>query len=108
MSKKLILSHDTVLKTSRVMQVYGTTAKIMYRYAQLIGSPPIHLRPRHLRIQSGQWIGIPNTDQDPGGQKLPTKKKKKFRNFSFEVLDVLFSQLKASFVTWTSFMEDYG
>jgi hypothetical protein len=41
-------------------------------------------------------------DPDPGGKKLPTKIEKiKF----FKVLDALFCGLKASLVSWTSFME---
>jgi hypothetical protein len=46
--------------------------------------------PDWIRIQSGQWIRIRNQDPDPGGQKLPTKVKKNYRNFIREVLDVLF------------------
>ncbi len=37
--------------------------------------------------------------------KMTRKSRKKLRNFMFEMLDVLFWQLKDSFVTWTSFME---
>ncbi len=63
----------------------------------------------HLFLQGkkpGQWIRIHirNPDPDPGEQKWPTKDEKR-RNFMFEVLDVLFWELKASSVTWTSFME---
>ncbi len=62
-------------------------------------------------IQSGQWsrnricIRNPDQDRDPGGQKWPTKVGKNQEISCFEVLDVLFSELKASFVTWMSFME---
>ncbi len=52
-------------------------------------------------------IRIRNPDLDPGGQKWQNKNRKKKKNSCFEVLDVLFWELKASSVTWTSFMEDY-
>jgi hypothetical protein len=39
--------------------------------------------------------------------KWPTKVEKKEMS-CFEVVDVLFWELKASFVTWTSFIEAYG
>jgi hypothetical protein len=42
---------------------------------------------------------------DPGGQKRPTKIEKIKKFHVFEVLDVLFWELKASSVAWTSFME---
>jgi hypothetical protein len=45
-----------------------------------------------------------NRDPDPGGQKRPTKVEKNYEILCFEVLDVLFRELKASFVTWTSCM----
>jgi hypothetical protein len=60
--------------------------------------------PDWIRIQLGQWIRIRNPD--PGGQKWPTKVEKKIS--CFEVLDVLFWELKASSVTWMFFMEVYG
>jgi hypothetical protein len=65
--------------------------------------------PYWIRIQSGQCIRIRlcirNPDPDPGGQKW-LKKVEKIKKIScFEVLDVLFGELKASFVTWSSFME---
>jgi hypothetical protein len=41
-------------------------------------------------------ISVVDPDQDPRGQNLP---------LCFEVLDVLFGGLKASSVTWTSFIE---
>ncbi len=44
-------------------------------------------------------------DPDPVGHKWPTKVGKNSEISCFEVLDVLFWKLKASFVTWTSFME---
>ncbi len=55
-----------------------------------------------IRIQSGQWIRIP--DPDPDGQKYP-QKVKKFNSLCFEVLDGLFWELKASSVTCSFFME---
>ncbi len=63
--------------------------------------------PDWIRIQSGQWIRIRiwSPDPDPGGQKWPTKVEKKLRNFMVGVLDVLFWELNASFVTWTSFVK---
>jgi hypothetical protein len=51
------------------------------------------LDPYWIRIQSGQWIRIrirnPDSDPDPGGQKLPTKVEK-IRISRFDVLDALF------------------
>jgi hypothetical protein len=65
--------------------------------------------PDGIRIQSGQWIRIRihilNPDPDPGGQKWPTKLEKNQEVSCFQVLDVLFGELKTSSVTWTSFME---
>ncbi len=71
-----------------------------------------------IQIQSGHWIRmrihiririhIRNPYPDPGGQKWPTKRCKSRKNLEiswFEVLDVLFWELKASFVNRTSFME---
>ncbi len=37
--------------------------------------------------------------------KITHKRRKNLEISCFEVLDVLFSELKASFVSWTSFME---
>jgi hypothetical protein len=52
---------------------------------------------------SGAVLGpdsIRSLVSDPGGQKLPTESRKKLRSFMFfEVLNVLFWELKASFVT---------
>ncbi len=42
---------------------------------------------------------------DPGGQKWPTEVEFFFLISCFEVVDGLFWELKASFVTWTFFME---
>jgi hypothetical protein len=51
-------------------------------------------------------LGMQNTD--PGGKKLPTKKKEKSEEiFCFEVLNVLFGGLKASPVAWTFFMKEF-
>ncbi len=63
--------------------------------------------PIWIRIQSGQWIRIRirNPDPDPRGQKWPTQVEKNLEISNFEVLDVLFWELKASFVTWKSFIE---
>jgi hypothetical protein len=63
--------------------------------------------PDLFRILSGQLIRIRirNQDPNPGGQKLPTKLGKNYDILCFEVLDVLFLALKASSVTWKSFME---
>jgi hypothetical protein len=36
------------------------------------------------------WIRIQNTDQDPGGQKFPTKIEKSKEFLCFEALDNLF------------------
>ncbi len=60
-----------------------------------------------IQIQSGQWIRIRirNPDLDPEGPKWPTKVEKNLELSCFEVLDVLIWELKASSVTWTSFME---
>ncbi len=62
--------------------------------------------PFRIRIHPGQWIRIRirNPDPDPGGQKWPIKVEF-FLSSRFEVLDGLFWELKASFVTWTFFME---
>ncbi len=38
------------------------------------------------------------------GKNYPQKLKKEFRNWFFEVLDVLFWGLKASSLAWTSFL----
>ncbi len=66
---------------------------------------PLHsgLRIR-IRIQSGQliWIWIQEC------KKWPTKVGKNLEISCFEVLDVLFRKLKASYVTWMSFMEAKG
>ncbi len=53
--------------------------------------------------RSGSVFGIRIRNPDPGGGNDP-QKYKKLRISCFEVLDVLFWELKASFVTWTSFM----
>ncbi len=50
-------------------------------------------------------FGVVCLDPDPGGQKWPKKIKKRTEFSSFEVLDVLFWELKASPVSWASFME---
>ncbi len=50
-------------------------------------------------------VADPVPDPDPGAQKWPTKVEKIFKSSSFEVLDGLFWELKASSVTWTFFME---
>jgi hypothetical protein len=51
----------------------------------------------------------PDPDLESGSKsmraKITLKSRKKLRNSCFEVLDVLFSELKASSVAWTSFME---
>jgi hypothetical protein len=52
--------------------------------------------PDWFRIQSGQWIRIQEGKNDP--QKIG----KFFEMSCFEVLEVLFSGLKASSVAWTS------
>ncbi len=52
-----------------------------------------------IRIQSGRWIRIREGKNDQ--QKLNFL----FVSSCFEVLDGLFRELKASFVTWTFFME---
>jgi hypothetical protein len=44
-------------------------------------------------------------DPDPGEQKLPTKIEKSQEISCFEVLDVLYSGMKASPLAWTSFLE---
>jgi hypothetical protein len=44
-------------------------------------------------------------DPDPGGKKLPTKVEKNQEISCFEVLDVLFGELKVSPVTWKFFMD---
>jgi hypothetical protein len=54
------------------------------------------MKPGWIWILSGQWIQIRNPDPDPGGQKLPTKISQEIS--CFEVLDVLFRELKASSV----------
>jgi hypothetical protein len=46
--------------------------------------------PDWIRIQSGQWIRIQNSDPDPGGQKMSHKKGENLEISCFEVLDVLF------------------
>ncbi len=64
-----------------------------------------------IRINLSCWIRIririqiADPDPDPGGQKLPKKIEKRTEFSSFEVLDVLFWELKASSVAWESFME---
>jgi hypothetical protein len=62
-----------------------------------------------IRINLSCWIRIririQIPDPDPGRQKLPTKIEKSLEFSCFEVLDVLFSGLKASPVAWASFME---
>ncbi len=50
----------------------------------------------HVHSHEMDKISVVDPDQDPGWQKLPS---------CFEVLDVLFGGLKASFVDWTSFIE---
>jgi hypothetical protein len=55
--------------------------------------------------ESGPGSVFWNPDPDPGGQKLLTKVDFFMEISCFEVLDVLFCELKASSVTWTSFME---
>jgi hypothetical protein len=47
-------------------------------------------------------------DPDPGGQKWPTKKEKSEDISWFELLDVLFLELKAPPVAWASFTEALG
>ncbi len=58
-----------------------------------------------IQIQSGPWIRIRirnlNLDPDSEGQKLPTKVKKNWEIPCYEVLDVLFWELKALFCNLT-------
>ncbi len=62
-----------------------------------------------IRINLSCWIRIrtqiADPDPDRGGQKWPKKIEKRTEFSSFEVLDVLFWELKASPVAWESFME---
>jgi hypothetical protein len=53
--------------------------------------------PNWIRIQSGQWIRICIRNPDPGGQKWPTEVEKIKEISCFEVLDVLFWELKATY-----------
>jgi hypothetical protein len=52
----------------------------------------------------------PYSESGSGRVKMTHKgRQKNLRNFMFfEVLDVLFGELKASLVTWTSFIEAQG
>jgi hypothetical protein len=60
-----------------------------------------------IRINLSCWIRIriQIADPDPGGQNLPKKIENRAEFSSFEVLDVLFCELKVSPVAWASFME---
>ncbi len=75
------------------------TTTIEYQPANRVANPD----PNWIRIQSGQWIRIRNPDSEsgPGSRRA----KMTHKSGSFEVLDVLFWELKASSVTWTFFME---
>ncbi len=65
-----------------------------------------------IRINLSCWIRIRiqigDPDPDPGGQKWPTKIETSTEFSCFEVLDVHFWGLKASPVTWASFMGALG
>ncbi len=69
--------------------------------------PCVFLNSRlRIRIQSGHWIRIRIRNSDPGGQKWPTKVEKNFKKLHvLKCWLFFFCELKASFVTWTSFME---
>ncbi len=71
--------------------------------------------PNWTRIQSGQWIRIRNPDPDSirsvdsysesGSRRAKVTRKSRINSeiSCFEVLDVPFIKLNASYVTWTSF-----
>jgi hypothetical protein len=59
----------------------------------------LFIDPDLIRIQSGQWIRIPNPDPDQGEQKMTHKSRKNLKISCFEMLDVLFLELNASYVT---------
>jgi hypothetical protein len=61
--------------------------------------------PNWIRIQSGQWIRIRIRNPVQEGKNDPQKKKKLLENSCLEVLDVLYLEQKASFVTWMFFTE---
>ncbi len=54
--------------------------------------------------ESGSVFGI-QIRYGSGRAKMTHKSRKNLEVSCFEVLDVFFRELKASFVTWTSFME---
>jgi hypothetical protein len=50
-------------------------------------------------------VSLSVSDPDPGGQKLPKHNRKSKESSCFEVLDVLFCELKASPVALSSFRD---
>ncbi len=96
---------DPGSRRAKSMEIHADTNR--YRYPRLIPRQPgIRIR---IRINLSCWIRIrihiADPDPDPGGQKLSTKIEKSTEFSCFEVLDVLFWGLKASPVTWASFIE---
>jgi hypothetical protein len=69
-----------------IVKVYSRKKNPIFSHQTLQIIPP-QAGVFRIRIKSGQWIRILiwilNPDPDPGGQKLPHKRRKKLKNLMF-------------------------